>query len=328
MGRGLDPEIAAASGLLHDIYRFETGISLNHGHNGAEMARVALKRMDEAFCGKEKQLLLSAIFHHTEKSRIHGEYDELLKDADTLSPILYEGGIQYASPGLMQGDRRKRLKKVAKELKLSIKLPPKTAYVKKNKTTSTPNKRLLMADIAEELAASAIVGTPSDPVFINLIRYWPEDTAVDELKNAWCAGFVYHCCQEAGFILPIKWLTEGSRFAGVAAWNTWARRLGYFIKDEPGVIPKRGDIVLYRNSIPPENKREEWLNIPIDHIGIVLSGDSEGFTAAEGNVNNQNISGILTRPLNQNIEGYIRIENGFAYSDWKFDYKKLKGHKK
>ena len=156
---------------------------------------------------------------------------------------------------------------------------------------------------------------------MNIVRYWAEDTAYYELIKGWCAAFVYHCCQEAGFYLPIKWPTEDIRFAGVAPWNTWARRVGFFIKDEPGVIPQRGDIILYRNIIPPENKPQEQRHIPIDHIGIILSSDSNDFTVAEGNVNNENVSGILTRPLHQNVEGYIRIDNSFNYEDWVFDYK-------
>ena len=321
--RGLDPELAGISGMLHDIYRFKTGITPHHGHNGAEMARVVLKRMGDCFSEDEKEIILSAIFHHGEKKVTHGEYDEVLKDADTLSPFLYEGGPDYASPFLIKGSRRKRLKSLAKELGLTINFPEKKSYAKSptNEPDIHTDKRLLLADIAERLAATSITGVCEDAVFMNLIRYWPEDTAPEELKSGWCAAFVYHCCQEAGFTLPIRWVTEGSRFAGVAAWNSWARKLGYFIKDEPGIVPKRGDIVLYRNSIPPENKPEDQRHIPIDHIGIVLAGNSYGFTVAEGNVNNENVSGILKRPHHQSIEGYIRIDNEFDYDSWTFDYK-------
>ena len=316
--RGLNPELAAISGLLHDIYRYKTGISAHHSHNGAEMARVALKRAENPYTEDEKQIILSAIFHHGDKRDIHGAYDEVLKDADTLSPVLYTGGINHI-PG-----RQKRLEKMTNELNLpaSFSTANETeAQAEEPKKTSQPNnKRLALAETAERLAAMHITGSRNDAAYMNLIRYWPEEAAFDELQNAWCAAFVYHCCQEAGFVLPIKWLTDDSRFAGVASWNTWARRLGYFIKDEPGVTPKRGDILLYRNIIPAENKLAEQRHIPIDHIGIVLASDSESLTVAEGNVNHQNVSGILTRPLHQNIEGYIRIDNAFSYDNWSFDY--------
>jgi len=259
--QGLDPELAAISGLLHDIYKYKTGINMYHSHNGAEMARVILKNMGDCFSQRERQIILSAIFHHSDKSNMHGH----------------------------------------------------------TKADKPENKRTQIADIAEMLLAAPIIGSRQDSSFMHLIRYWPEDSAFDELVNAWCAAFVYHCCQEAGFFLPIRWINE-DRFAGVSAWNSWARKLGYFIKDEPGVIPMRGDIVLYRNLIPHEYRLEGQKDIPIDHIGIILASDSETYTVAEGNVNNQNVSGILTRPLNKNIEGYIRIDNLFNYDDWVFDY--------
>jgi len=341
--RGLDPELAAISGMLHDIYRLKTGINMNHGHNGAEMARVVLNRAESSFLDSEKKIILSAIFHHGDKLDVHDEYDELLKDADTLAPILYSGGSRQSQSVLRHWGRAQRLEKMAKELGLSIDGiypeecserikekcvnnagPIPSAYANECTIPTTPvNKRLLLADIAEKLAASHIEGTRKNAAYMNLVRYWPEDTAWHELINGWCAAFVYHSCQEAGLTLPIKWLTEGTRFAGVAAWSTWARRLGYFIKDEPGIIPQRGDIVLYRNIIPPENKPEEHRQISIDHIGIVLGcdSDSDSFTAAEGNVNNQNVSGIMTRPLHQNVEGYIRIDNAFLYDNWVFNYK-------
>jgi len=318
--RGLDPELAAVSGLLHDIYRYKTGISIYHGHNGAEMARVVLKRAKNYFSESEKEIILSAIFHHGEKTDVHGDYDEVLKDADTLSPILYSGGINHDDASLYQFGRGERLAKMAGELNLPIDIPYFEESIKNAKTKPT-NKRLLLADAAERLAGASITGSRQNDAYMNLIRYWPEDNAFDELLNGWCAAFVYHCCQEAGILLPIKWPTEDVRFAGVAPWNTWARRMGYFIKDEPGTIPQRGDIVLYRNSILPENKLEEHRHIPIDHIGVFLSSGGGYFTVAEGNVNNQNVSGILSRPLHHNVEGYIRIDDSFVYGNWKFDYK-------
>ena len=334
--RGLDPEIAAISGLLHDIYRFKTGISVHHAHNSAEMARVVLKRVESCFTEEEQINILSAIFHHGEKSDIHNDYDELLKDADTLSPFLYEGGAAFASPALIQGARRIRLEKMAKELNLKIEFPGKIDNTEKesarnelinsesigdeftdNRNIKLKNKRYLMADIAEELAKSSITGDRDDPVYMSMIRYWPEDTAPEELMNGWCAAFVYHCCYEAGFILPIRWITEGHRFAGVSQWYSWAIKMGYFIKNEPGIIPERGDIVIYKNIILPENKPEEQRTIPTDHIGIVLECDNNSIITAEGNINNQNKSGIITRPLHECIEGFIRIDNSFNYSDYK-----------
>ena len=321
--RGLDTEIAAVSGLLHDIYRYKTGIHAFHAHNGAEMARVVLKYMKNQFSDNEKQIILSAIFHHGDKNDIHGDYEELLKDADTLSPFLFEGGAKHASSLHLRKKRLKRLKKMEEELNLTFGFDyPDFEKQKKFKSYygGSQDKRTNAADIAERLAAASITGNRQDRNYMNMIRHWPEDSAPDELKNGWCAAFVYHCFYEAGIILPIRWLSESHRFAGVSQWFSWGNKLGYFIKDEPGVIPERGDIIIYKNSIPPENKPEDQRDIPTDHIGIILSCDGKNFTVAEGNVNNENVSGILTKPLHKNTEGYIRIDNSFNYKDWKFDY--------
>ena len=118
--RGLNPELAAISGLMHDIYRYKTGISENHAHKGAAMARDILQQAENLFTEEETEIILSAIYHHGDKLDVHGEYDEVLKDADTLSPVLYSGGIQDIYPVLVQHGRRERLEKMAEELNLSI----------------------------------------------------------------------------------------------------------------------------------------------------------------------------------------------------------------
>ena len=314
--RKLDPELANIIGMLHDVYRLKTGVDEYHSASGAEMCRVALRGMD-FLSVDEKRIILSAIFHHSDKAHVHREYDELIKDADLLQSFLYSGGKRAHVSCLT------RLEKLSLEMNLPIDFDLVEVYGSKDQARQTIDKRNLLADTAEKLAAGTVTGSREDAAYMNLIRYWPEDSAFDELKNGWCAAFVYHCCREAGFHFPIKWNPHDKlRFACVAAWNTWAREPGrdYFINDAPGFIPERGDIVLYRNSIPPENKPEEQRDVPIDHIGIVLGTGNGEFTVAEGNVNNENSSGILTKPLHRNIEGFIRIGNDLVYDGWKNDY--------
>ena len=48
-----------------------------------------------------------------------------------------------------------------------------------------------------------------------------------------------------------------------------------------------------------------------DHIGIILEKRGNMILSAEGNVNN--ISGIIERPIDEHIRGYIRIPDGFRY---------------
>jgi hypothetical protein len=317
--RGLNSEIAAISGLLHDIYAYRVGSYDWHSQNGADMVRVILRRMD-CFDEVEQQMIQSAIFHHANKDIVHDAYDEVLKDADILQPLLLNG------EATVNNNVQPRLKRIVKELGLSIdvdsiEIQCHTAPVS---VKNGENKRGLLANIAENLAARRITGDTSDSEYMNLIRYWPEEDAYEEFQNGWCAAFVYHCCREAGFSFPIRWKpTDSCRFGCVAAWNSWAqdKDQGFFIRESLQTYPLRGDIVLYRNSIPPENKPADQRDIPIDHIGIVLGCDEEQITVAEGNVNNQNVSGIVKRPLHNRIEGYIRIDNHMVYTGWKNDYK-------
>jgi uncharacterized protein len=72
--RGLDSEISAISGMLHDIYTYRTGISKFHAHNSAEEVRPVLRDMN-AFSLEEQNNILSAIFHHSDKGHVHDDYD-------------------------------------------------------------------------------------------------------------------------------------------------------------------------------------------------------------------------------------------------------------
>lgn len=81
-----------------------------------------------------------------------------------------------------------------------------------------------------------------------------------------------------------------------------------------GFIPGRGNIVIYNNIIPPENKPE---NLPWhDHIGIVLSNEDEQLIVAEGNIDNKNVAGIMTRKRDNTIGCYVRIPNNYVYDGW------------
>ena len=81
--RGLDPELAAMTGLLHDLYAYKSGSYEDHAHKGAEYAKEVLGEMgitDE----KETELICSAIYHHDSKDVVDAPMDELLKDADVI----------------------------------------------------------------------------------------------------------------------------------------------------------------------------------------------------------------------------------------------------
>ena len=312
--RRMDPELAAAAGLLHDVYRFKTGLADFHAQNGAEMVRAAFKHgLAGLFSDEEQTVIKSAIYHHSDKGHIHDEYDELLKDGDVLQLLAFSS--RY--------DRiwGQRLRNIFGELSLPA---PRITILPKEK----PEKRLFirsrLGDIAEALAQKKIAGERSNALYMNIIRYFPEESAFDELKNGWCAAFVYHCCAEAGLSLPIRAKhtaanTAGSRFAGVGAWYEWGMDNGFCHAEKDAFTPRRGDIVIYNNIIPKEDKPENsrWH----DHIGVVLSCEGDRLTVAEGNAGNKNVSGILGRERGDMIGCYLRIPEHYQYDGISIDFK-------
>ena len=312
--RGLSTELATVIGLLHDVYRFKTGITEFHSQNGAEMVRVAFKfDLKDLFSDDEQTIIKSAIYHHANKNLIHDEYDELLKDGDVLQWSSFDDTF-----GWIYGQR---LVDIMKELSLPI-----------SNITILPNENIaaksfsksLFVDIAQSLAREKIVGEKSNADFMKIIKYYPEDSIFDGLKNAWCAAFVYHCCVEAGLELPIRVphtakKVANSRFNGVGGWYDWGMGNGYCHFEKDGFTPECGDIVIYNNIIPKENKEEN--NAWHDHIGIVLSCNADALTVAEGNINNQNFSGIVERKRDKTIGCYIHIPEDYVYNGWKIDFK-------
>ncbi|WP_022770110.1 HD domain-containing protein [Butyrivibrio sp. NC2007] len=81
--RGLDPELAAMAGMLHDMYAYKTGSYEDHAHLGADLANTILGKL-ELTTTEETDIICSAIYHHDDKASVDSPMDELLKDADVL----------------------------------------------------------------------------------------------------------------------------------------------------------------------------------------------------------------------------------------------------
>ncbi len=85
--RGMDPEIAAMAGMLHDIFAYKTGSYDDHAHKGSDLAREILKKLDLTN-DDETETICSAIYHHDDKYALDSPMDELLKDADVIHHTL------------------------------------------------------------------------------------------------------------------------------------------------------------------------------------------------------------------------------------------------
>ena len=67
--RGLDPELAAMAGMLHDMHAYKTGTYDDHAHLGADLARKILGKL-ELTTPEETDIICSAIYHHTGRFRM------------------------------------------------------------------------------------------------------------------------------------------------------------------------------------------------------------------------------------------------------------------
>lgn len=309
--RGQNRELAIIAGLLHDYYRYKTSISEFPGPNSAEAARVLIRDVG-LFYEEEQTTILRAIFYQEELSRSHGPYEEILKDAILLQRYFQSLG------GLCSRAEATRLRGILSELGISDASLSELDFSEEQEpvTANYENKRLKLADIAEKLASQDIIGVPGNERYREICRYWPDVNIHKALKNSWCAAFVYYCCRQAGFLLPIRYPNGCHRLAGVGAWLEWSqlKETGYFHYDEPnGFTPERGDIVIYEKLLSEHSH---------DHIGIVLDVSEHEILVAEGNRDNENYSDVFRRARRKCILGYIRIDNHYKYA-FSGEYKPL-----
>ena len=91
--RGLDVELCATAGMLHDISAYETGDSTDHARRGASRARELLAEAG-GFSSSEISSIAGAILTHSIKNQIDDPMAELLKDADVLQHYLYNPSLK------------------------------------------------------------------------------------------------------------------------------------------------------------------------------------------------------------------------------------------
>lgn len=90
--RGLDEELAAIIGLLHDISIPLEASDFNHAIRSRDIAKDLLGPL---FSEEEKNDILTAIENHSHKERIDDPYSELIKDADCLSHHLEKTVLKH-----------------------------------------------------------------------------------------------------------------------------------------------------------------------------------------------------------------------------------------
>jgi len=102
--RGLDAELAATCGMLHDIYQVTDGTIHEHAVKGAVVAQGILKSTGQ-YSDEEISIITTAISTHSKKRKIHEPYGELLKDADVLDHCFYNPGYPVLEKEMVRYNR-------------------------------------------------------------------------------------------------------------------------------------------------------------------------------------------------------------------------------
>lgn len=97
--KDLDIELAAIIGLFHDYAQFIHHSSFDHAKRSSKMVVPLLDNFND----NERQMIIQAIAHHSDKTRIDDQYSEILKDADVLAQYFAEPDI------ILKVDSQKRL---------------------------------------------------------------------------------------------------------------------------------------------------------------------------------------------------------------------------
>lgn len=125
--RGLDVELCAIIGMLHDIHTYKFNYVKDHAILGATEAENLMKELN-VFTDEEIEIVRNSIFNHSDKKTKQDKYSELLKDADVLQNSLYNTTFEIK--------HKKRLKKTFKNFGIKMKLKkvkvPKEKQVKEN----------------------------------------------------------------------------------------------------------------------------------------------------------------------------------------------------
>lgn len=81
-------ELAAMSGMLHDIYSYAKMDTKDHAHKGAALAREILTSL-QITNNDETKIICDAIYTHSDKEIVHSNFNEVLKDTDVFQHCLY-----------------------------------------------------------------------------------------------------------------------------------------------------------------------------------------------------------------------------------------------
>nr|WP_207740706.1 HD domain-containing protein [Alkalibacter mobilis] len=106
--RGVEPEMAIISCILHDYGRIVTGYQKDHARNAYEPVKEFLKELGE-FSKEEIEIVATAAKNHSSKDVVGTPIEEIVKDADVFDCWQYD--VPMTRP-----EQKVRLERVLKEL--------------------------------------------------------------------------------------------------------------------------------------------------------------------------------------------------------------------
>lgn len=87
--RGINPELAIAAALLHDIAAVIHDSYDQHAQTGADIARTFLSGLG-SYSVEDIDVIATAIEKHTGDPRAYQRYDAILSEADFMQPYLHD----------------------------------------------------------------------------------------------------------------------------------------------------------------------------------------------------------------------------------------------
>ena len=83
-------ELAEVAGMLHDLLTYvdRAEDTDDHAHKCAEYAKEHVLNHLTSFTEKEKEMIYSGIYHHSDKHVVGNWFDEIIKDADAVQHTL------------------------------------------------------------------------------------------------------------------------------------------------------------------------------------------------------------------------------------------------
>lgn len=294
--RGVNEHIACMTGLMHDIYYYATGLKPLGALNAAEYTAWLMRR-NSVLTTQHQAAITDGIREYAcEDGHCEG-MATLLRDAHIL--------CDYTGAHIVRDCDLKHLMELVPEWKL---LEPQRGQVKPLSHTARSCDRNALAEVAQTLASQRISWYAGESDAVPLVKYWLDGDAFERLSKQWSAAFVYHCCYEAGFILPLHDPRVENGFDEIKGWLDFGSLLSngfYHPKGESGFVPERGDIVIFDRMF--EDKQ------PADHMGVVVMTAPERITVAEGNARQSNVSDVIEHSATHHVRGYIRLPNWYQF---------------